>query len=313
MHNIFVGKFRRFGFMSCISQKRKPFPVESSQDLHWKRNCRICILHRTAFPYPKSVSGGIPLKINRTVQRAIQMLSYIAAHPEGVSLDELCEQYALPKTSAYDILVTLVQEGMLSVRPGTKQLYQIGTFAYRIGMSYPDANDTLKLIASELTELARTSDRTAFFGKLSGREVVYILKEVPDNPIITTATVGSTAPLHCTSLGKTLLAFLPEEQSQALLADLTLQPRTSYTLKTTEALLQDLQTIRTRGYALDFREYEEHMVCVSAPIYQRNGTLEGAVSLSGFYRPEDDYDALGQLIRRKSAEISRLLGYRQQT
>ena len=53
------------------------------------------------------------MKINRTVQRAIQILSYTAAHPEGVSLDEVCGQFGLPRTSAYDILVTLVQEGML--------------------------------------------------------------------------------------------------------------------------------------------------------------------------------------------------------
>ncbi len=249
------------------------------------------------------------MKTNRTVQRAVQILSCIAAHPEGVSLDELCEQFSLPKTSAYDILVTLVQEGMLSTKSGPKQLYQIGIFAYRIGMSYPDANDTLKLISSELTELAHISDRTAFFGKLSGKEVVYILKEVPENPIITTATVGSTAPLYCTSLGKTLLAFLPEEQSNALLSDMEIQPRTRYTLKSPEELSRDLDLIRTRGYALDFREYEEHMVCASAPVYQRNGTLEGAVSISGFYRPEDDYEKAGELIRRQAARISRLLGY----
>lgn len=249
------------------------------------------------------------MKINRTVQRAVQILSCIAAHPEGVSLDELCEQFSLPKTSAYDILVTLVQEGMLSIKSGQKQLYQIGIFAYRIGMSYPDADDTLKLIASELTELAHISDRTAFFGKLSGKEVVYILKEVPENPIITTATVGSTAPLCCTSLGKTLLAFLPEEQSNALLSDIEIQPRTRYTLKSLEELSRDLDLIRMRGYALDFREYEEHMVCASAPVYQRNGTLEGAVSISGFYRPEDDYEKAGELIRRQAARISKLLGY----
>ncbi len=249
------------------------------------------------------------MKTNRTVQRAVQILSCIAAHPEGVSLDELCEQFSLPKTSAYDILVTLVQEGMLSTKSGPKQLYQIGIFAYRIGMSYPDANDTLKLISSELAELARLSSRTAFFGKLSGKEVVYLLKEVPENPIITTATVGSTAPLYCTSLGKTLLAFLPEEQSNALLSDMEIQPRTRYTLKSPEELSRDLDLIRTRGYALDFREYEEHMVCASAPVYQRNGTLEGAVSISGFYRPEDDYEKAGELIRRQAARISRLLGY----
>ncbi len=249
------------------------------------------------------------MKINRTVQRTVQILSYTAAHPEGVSLDELCEQFSLPKTSAYDILVTLVQEGMLSVKPGPKQLYQIGIFAYRVGMSYPDASDTLKLIGAELSDLARESDRTAFFGKLSGKEVLYILKEVPENPIITTATVGSTAPLYCTSLGKILLAFLPAEQADALIADLDIQPRTQYTLKSLNELTQNLQLIRSRGYALDFREYEEHMVCASAPVYQRNGSLEGAVSISGFYRPEDDYEKAGQMIRQKAAEISRLLGY----
>lgn len=249
------------------------------------------------------------MKINRTVQRTIQILSYTAAHPDGVSLDELCEHFSLPRTSAYDILVTLVQEGMLSIKPGPKQLYQIGIFAYRIGMSYPDASDTLKLISSELTELAKVSDRTAFFGKLSGMEVLYILKEVPENPIITTATIGSTAPLYCTSLGKTLLAFLPQEQTNALLSGIKMQPRTRYTLKSPEELSRDLDQIRLRGYALDFREYEEHMVCASAPIYQRNGCLEGAVSISGFYRPEDDYEAIGHLVRQKAAEISRLLGY----
>ena len=82
------------------------------------------------------------MKINRTVQRTIQILSCAAAHPEGVSLDELCEQFSLPKTSAYDILVTLVQEGMLSIKPGPKQLYQIGIFAYRIGMSFPSFSST---------------------------------------------------------------------------------------------------------------------------------------------------------------------------
>lgn len=249
------------------------------------------------------------MKLNRTVQRTIQILSYTAAHPEGVSLDELCEQFSLPKTSAYDILVTLVQEEMLSIRPGQKQLYQIGIFAYRIGMSYPDASDSLKLIGAALSDLAKEANRTAFFGKLSGKEVIYILKEVPENPIITTATIGSTAPLYCTSLGKTLLAFLPQEQSDALVSDMEIHPRTPHTLKDLEELSRDLERIRLRGYALDFREYEEHMVCASAPVYQRNGILEGAVSISGFYRPEDDYEKVGQLIRRKAAEISRLLGY----
>lgn len=249
------------------------------------------------------------MKINRTVQRAVEILSYVAAHPDGVSIDELCAQFSLPKTSAYDILVTLVQNKMLSVRPGSRQLYQTGIAAYRIGMSYPDANDELKLIGSALKELAEQSGRTAFFGQLSGSEVLYILKEVPENPIITTATVGSTAPLYCTSLGKTLLAWLPREQTGPLIDALDLKPRTERTVRTPEELDRELKLTRERGYSLDFREYEDHMVCASAPVYRRDSSLAGAVSISGFYRPEDNYEEVGGLIRRKAAEISHLLGY----
>lgn len=250
------------------------------------------------------------MKINRTVQRSVEILTYIAAHPAGVSIDELCGQFSIPKTSAYDILVTLVQADMLSIRPGTRQLYQTGITAYRIGMSYPDAGDELKLIGTALKELAVQADRTAFFGQLSGKEVLYILKEVPENPIITTATVGSTAPLYCTSLGKTLLAWLPRKQSEALIESLDLRPRTGRTIRSIQELARDLDLTRKRGYALDFREYEDHMVCASAPVYRRDGSLAGAVSISGFYRPEDDYEKAGELIRLKAEEISRLLGWR---
>lgn len=249
------------------------------------------------------------MKLNRTVQRTIEMMTYIAAHPEGVTLDEICETFSIPKTSAYDILVTLVHSRMLSVLPGSKQIYQTGLTAYRIGMSYPHANDKLAMIGAALKQLAQVSGRTAFFGKLSGNEVLYILKEVPENPIITTATVGSTAPLYCTALGKVLLSFLPGQQSEAFIDAMELQPRTERTLRTAESLRQELALTRERGYALDFREFEDHMVCASAPVYDQDAALEGAVSISGFYRPEDDYAQVGMLIRKTAGEISRLLGY----
>lgn len=229
-----------------------------------------------------------------------------------MALDELCEQLSLPKTSAYDILVTLAQAQMLTVKPGPRQLYQTGLTAYQIGMSYPDANDELKMIGASLKEVARKSNRTAFFGKLSGTEVLYLLKEVPENPIITTATVGSTAPIHCTSLGKTLLTCLPPEEREELIQSMDFQPRTERTILTPEAFREELDRTKERGYALDFREYEDHMVCASAPIYGRDSSLLGAISISGFYRPEDDYEAVGQYIRKKAKEISRLLGYHEE-
>lgn len=249
------------------------------------------------------------MKINRTVQRSFEMLSYIAQHPEGVSIDELCLQLTIPKTSAYDILVTLVQNRMLTLCSGTRQLYRIGASAYRIGMSYPESEDELKLIGSALKEVANLSGKTAFFGQLYEDKVLYILKETPSNPIITTASVGSTAPLYCTSLGKILLAYMPEDQADHFLDSLNPVPRTGYTLTTREAVAADLALTARRGYAMDFREYEEHMVCVGAPVFRKDSTLVGAISISGFYRPEENYESAGQFINQKASELSHLLGY----
>ncbi|MCD8019816.1 MAG: IclR family transcriptional regulator [Clostridiales bacterium] len=250
------------------------------------------------------------MKLNRTVLRSINILTYISSHSEGVSLEELCKAFSIPKTSAYDILVTLVHSGMLTVceKTGTQQLYQIGINAYRIGLSYPNANDELKLIASELKNLARQTGRTAFFGKLSGHEVVYVLKEVPENPIITTATLGSTAPLYCTSLGKVLLAYLPKAEIDSLIDDLTLTSRTDHTICDKQVLINEIMTVRARGYALDLREYEEHMACASAPVFRQDGSLVGAVSISGFYQAEENYELAGEHIKNKATEISALLG-----
>ncbi len=250
------------------------------------------------------------MKTNRTVQRATDILYYVAANPNGVSIDEICAEFELPKTSAYDILVTLVQERMLTVRNGVHQLYETGMGSYLIGMSYRNANDDISLIETSLQEIAVQMDRTAFFANLSGSSVMYLLKVLPANPIITTANVGTTAPLYCTSLGKTLLAWMPEDEAEALMDGIEFNARTSFTITNVEDLRKDLELIRSRGYAVDFREYEDHMLCVSAPIYDRQGRLIGAISTSGIFRADDDFESMGEYICSKAKEISRLLGYR---
>ncbi len=250
------------------------------------------------------------MKENRTVRRAVDFLLFIADRPSGVSMEELCRHFDLPRTSAYDILVTLTQAGMLEVLPGSPKRYVTGLSSYRIGLSYRDANDELPLIGRALKSLAAETGRTAFFGTLSGQEVVYLLKEIPENPIITTATVGSCAPLYCTSLGKALLASLTEEEAERLIGQLDFSPRTAFTITDPAVLAGELTVIRKRGYASDVREYEDHMACVSAPVRRADGTVAGAVSLAAFYRPEDDYEALGEQIRAEAARISQLLGFR---
>ena len=140
------------------------------------------------------------MKLNRTTLRTVDILKLVSKRPDGITLDEICERLGLPKTSAYDIVTTLVQTGMIHVAREQKQRYHIGLTAYRIGINYTNNLDFISVIEPVLKAFAREVGKTVFFGVRSEGEIIYICKFEPENPIITTATVGTKNPLYCTCL-----------------------------------------------------------------------------------------------------------------
>ena len=148
-----------------------------------------------------------------------------------------------------------------------------------------------------------------FFGVRSDHEVVYICKFEPENPIITTATVGTKNPMYCTSLGKAILAYTQEEARQQILGRIKFRKKTERTVTSVEELEKELNRVRERGFALDAREMEEHMECVGAPVFGSDGSILGAISVSSLYKPTEDYEALGQIVHKKAEEVSKLLGF----
>lgn len=249
------------------------------------------------------------MKLNRTTQRTVEILKLISRSPEGATLDDLCATLNLPKTSAYDIVTTLAEMGMVNVTRGQKQSYTIGLMAYRIGINYTNNLDFLGTIEPVLKAFSKEVGKTVFFGIPSDHHVVYISKFEPENPIITTATVGSKNPMYCTSLGKVILAYSDEETREQVINRIKFVKHTGRTILNREQLLEELEAVRERGYAFDAREMEEHMQCVGAPVFDRDGSVLGAVSVSSLYKPAEDYEALGKQVSVKAMEVSRLIGF----
>lgn len=249
------------------------------------------------------------MKLNRTAQRTVEILKMISKNQEGCTLDELCEQLQMPKTSAYDIVTTLVSLGMVNLNRGQRQRYTIGLTAYRIGINYTNNLDFTGIMEPELRAFAREVGKTVFFGVRSGHEVVYISKFEPENPIITTATVGTKNPMYCTSLGKAILAYMEGETKEQVMSRIRFRKKTERTILSREELDQELENVRKQGYALDAREVEEHMECVGAPVFGPDNAVVGAISVSSLYKPTEDYEALGQMVRKKAEEVSKLLGF----
>ena len=249
------------------------------------------------------------MKINRTTERSVQILQIIAKSNEGLEMDEICERLSIPRTSCYDILVTLVHLGMLEVNNGVKRSYKIGLNAYRIGMSYMNNRNISEIIAPALKELSKELQKTCFFGVLEGGRIVYISKFEPENPIITTATIGTKNPVYNTSLGKAILSSMSDEEIKVVLSGIELKQATRFTITDREELIKNIELVRVRGFALDERELEEHMECVGVPIFDEKKECIGAISASSLYRKDEDYMALGEILKNRGLEISKSLGF----
>lgn len=249
------------------------------------------------------------MKLNRTTQRTVEILKLISRNPDGITLDEICARLDLPKTSAYDIITTLVEMGMANVRKGSRQTYTIGLTAYRIGINYTNNLDFLGIIEPELKAFSKSVGKTVFFGVRSDHDVVYICKFEPENPIITTATVGTKNPMYCTSLGKAILAYTDQETRQKIMGRIKFRRKTENTIMSREALDEELEKVQRQGYALDAREMEEHMECAGAAVFGPDGSVMGAISVSSLYKQGEDYDALGRLVSKKAEQVSKLLGF----
>jgi DNA-binding IclR family transcriptional regulator len=123
--------------------------------------------------------------------------------------------------------------------------------------------------------------------------------------------VGDQAPLHCTSVGKATLAFLPEEEVEAIMARAGMTVFTEKTISSLDTLKDDLVKTRKRGYSIDCEEHEANTFCIGAPILDRRGRVIGACSLSGT-SPDIITDRLEDLsthVMHTAQEISRRMGY----
>lgn len=249
------------------------------------------------------------MKLNRTTQRTVEILKLVSKHPDGMTLDHICQILEMPKTSGYDIITTLVEMGMVHLIRGQKQRYTIGLMAYRVGICYTNNQDFISTIEPHLKAFAKEVGKTVFFGVRSDYEVVYISKFEPENPMITTATVGTKNPMYCTSLGKAILAYSDEETKQQIMSRMKFIKKTEQTILNREQLERELEMVKSQGYALDAREVEEHMECVGAPVFGSDGSILGAISASSLYKPTEDYEALGMRVGNKAAEVSKLLGF----
>lgn len=247
------------------------------------------------------------MKVNRTTKRTIEILELIASSSEDLTLNEIATKLEMPKTSAFDILETLVALNMLYIKEHRLKTYAIGVKAYAIGNNYSKTSLLLNSAAPLLKELSQQTGLTMFIAKENNDHFIYTLKSEPTKRIIATPDIGDQGYLHSTAIGKAILAFSNNQED--LLGKLELVPLTARTITTKVALKNELMAIKSQGYATCNRENEEHTVAIAAPIFDYNGIVSSAIGGVGLYMEGYQYERDIRLIKETAYKISRSLGY----
>jgi len=250
------------------------------------------------------------MKTNRMISRAITVLELIGSEPRGYTLHEICRDLDIPKTSAYDILVTLVEFGFLMKSHEDNKRFVIGLKAYEVGNKYMGKNSLQMNCKHYLIELSRNLGYTALLAVENQNNIVYMSKHEADDPIITTVILGSRNDMYSTALGKAILAGYTNENVAKRFKNTTMIKHNHNTIDSVDMLIQDLDRVRRRGYATSLGEnIDERINSVACPIYGIDAELLGSICISGVIKKDDTIDKLGNQLIDVAKRLSRDLGY----
>jgi len=214
------------------------------------------------------------------------------------------------KPSVYRLLNTLQAFHLVSKEPEAG-LYRPGPGLIELAQKGLERFEIRGIALPYLEDLQKKTNETVHLAILDSGEVVYLEKRESTQTIRMYSAVGRRGPVHCTGLGKAILAFLPEEERRRILKEKGLKAYTPNTITSFSEFEAECERIRERGFAFDLGEHEEEIRCVAAPIFDHTGHPIAALSVAipAFRTNHTLLEQFGLEVARAARAISVELGY----
>lgn len=254
----------------------------------------------------KNSKPNYPIKV---LDKSLSILELLLQQGSAMNMTEISERLEIYPSTIHRILDTLKHWGYVEQDPHT-QKYQLGLKVLELGMAKLRQIDLVREATPYLKELVAQCNETVHLGVLEEGEVLYLAKEESSQTIRMCSYVGRRAPIHCTALGKVLLAYLPEEKRKKILWQKELLRFTEKTITDRKELEKELNKVKKQGFALDREENEKDVCCIAAPIKDYQGKIIAAISISGpVYRIDiNKQNHLKEALIRISKKMSKRLG-----
>ena len=257
-----------------------------------------------------------PKNLVQTIERLALILDIIGQYPNGLSLGDLARDANLPKGTAHRLLSSMAYFDFVRQDPRTKN-YHLGFKLLDLGNILLSQIDLRSEARPFLIHLSESVKETIHLVIRDGDKALYIDKvdlHTKARGLQMISRLGSRIELHCSSVGKVLLAHMEDRDAEATIANTGLPRRTANTITTPSQLMRHLSSIRENGYAIDDEENEDGIRCVAAPIRNDRGRVEAAMSISGpatRITPERIETELKMRVCETAVRISAKLGYKE--
>jgi IclR family KDG regulon transcriptional repressor len=267
---------------------------------------------------PERVAGRRSLAERRgqTVQsvvRALTILDALSDSREEIGIAELSRRVGLHVSTVHRFLTTLIAREYARQNLETGR-YTLGPKAFHLAESYLRQMDLRRALRPSLERLCRETGETANLVILEGGEALYLDKVESPQSLRIFSRIGRRTPLHCTAVGKVLLASRSRGEADMLLGGKPLEALTQSTITSRSQLRRELEKVQEQGYALDIEECEVGASCIAAPVRNAQSETVAVVGISG---PTVRMDAqriheLIPCVARVAEEASEQLGFRGQ-
>jgi DNA-binding IclR family transcriptional regulator len=245
-------------------------------------------------------------RIVQSLKRGLEILEIIANHSlsGGVSLVDISAEAKLNKNTAFQLLSTLLVLGYAEFNPENKRYY-IGyntLHLAEIGDYYGEAGKKWQPLLEDLT---RETNETSHIAILSKGKVRFIAKQDASLNYRVNTNLAELMPIHCSAVGKALIAFLPDEKRN-LIIDTFIDYRgfAKKTITNRKALVENLEKCRSLGFAVDHEESFDGVICVAAPLYNLKGSVVASIGLSAPLVRVKDITTLGETVKKYAALAS---------
>jgi DNA-binding IclR family transcriptional regulator len=238
------------------------------------------------------------------LERGLLILEHLAKSRRGVTLSQLTQKLQLPRSTCHALLLTFRRCGYIQPDEETGR-YRLGFRLYALANMALSGIGVRDHAAPLLYRLMQETGLTVHLGVLEDGEAILIDRiEPPGAPRMAT-WVGRRMGLHCTAIGKALIAYLPQEKLDELIRKQGLLRHNENTIASMARLRQACEEVQRAGYAVDDEEEEIGVRCIGAPVFNDKGDVVAAISISGSKAQMEDIAAMAARVNETASALSR--------